>query len=178
MTPSERRLLAILFDRLRGTGAVPRNPEADRLIKAELKQQPHAGYVLVQTVLAQDLALRRAGAKMGELERQIELLKAASPAGAASFLGDLGDSAAAGDMVQPEPRSAAAGRRRPVEFLPAALLGAGVSGQRRGGPAGTVLAFPGAPRLGLEALRDVASPLSYDPGVLPPDSENDRGRNG
>src|SRR6266508_3115463 len=45
-----------------------RNPEAERLIRDGLRQAPNAPYALVQTVLVQDEVLKRADARIRELE--------------------------------------------------------------------------------------------------------------
>ena len=68
MTPQERDLVAALFERLAGLEAQPRDAEAERLITQGLTSAPHAIYPLVQTVLLQDEALKRANARIEELE--------------------------------------------------------------------------------------------------------------
>ena len=68
MTPQERDLVAALFERLAGLEAQPRDPEAERLITQGLTGAPHAIYPLVQTVLLQEEALKRANARIEELE--------------------------------------------------------------------------------------------------------------
>jgi hypothetical protein len=68
MTPQERELVTALFDRLTALENHPRDPEAERLIAQGLSQAPHAIYPLVQTVLLQDEALKRANARIEELE--------------------------------------------------------------------------------------------------------------
>jgi hypothetical protein len=89
MTPEERNLVIELFDRLATLEDAQRDPEAERLIRDGLRQAPNALYALVQTVLVQDEALKRADARIRELE-------SASAAEAAprdqSFLGGVRDS--------------------------------------------------------------------------------------
>ena len=68
MTPQERELVTALFDRLAALENNPRDPEAERLIAQGSTQAPHAIYPLVQTVLLQDEALKRANARIEELE--------------------------------------------------------------------------------------------------------------
>jgi len=68
MTPQEKELVADLFDRLAAVESNPRDPEAERAIAAGLARAPHALYALVQTVLVQDEALKRANARIEELE--------------------------------------------------------------------------------------------------------------
>jgi uncharacterized protein len=68
MTPQERELITELFDRLASLEGSPRDGEAERAIAEGLARAPHAIYPLVQTVLVQDEALRRANARIQELE--------------------------------------------------------------------------------------------------------------
>jgi hypothetical protein len=68
MTPQERQLVAELFDRLAMLEDTPRDPAAERAIAEGLARAPHAPYALVQTVLVQDEALKRADARIRELE--------------------------------------------------------------------------------------------------------------
>ncbi len=68
MTPQERDLVAALFDRLAGLEGQPRDPDAERLMAQGLTRAPHAIYPLVQTVLLQEEALKRANARIEELE--------------------------------------------------------------------------------------------------------------
>jgi uncharacterized protein len=68
MTPQERQLVDDLFDRLARLETSPREPDADAAIAEGLRRAPNAVYSLVQTVLVQDEALRRADARIQELE--------------------------------------------------------------------------------------------------------------
>lgn len=68
MTPQERQLVDDLFDRLARLETSPREPDADAAIAQGLRRAPNAVYALVQTVLVQDEALRRADARIQELE--------------------------------------------------------------------------------------------------------------
>src|SRR5437762_7671792 len=71
MTPEERDLVAELFDRLSTLEDAQRDPEAERLIKDGLRQAPNAVYSLVQSVLVQDEALKRADARIRELGGEV-----------------------------------------------------------------------------------------------------------
>src|SRR5262245_11596233 len=71
MTPEERNLVTDLFDRLARVEESPRDREAERLIQDGLRQAPNATYALVQTTLIQDEALKRADARIRELEAQL-----------------------------------------------------------------------------------------------------------
>ena len=68
MTPEERNLVMELFNRLATLESAQRDPEAERVIEEGLHYVPHAPYSLVQTVLVQDEALKRAEARIRELE--------------------------------------------------------------------------------------------------------------
>jgi uncharacterized protein len=68
MTPQERQMVDELFDRLAKLEDAPRDPEAERAVAEGLRGAPHAVYALVQTVLVQDEALKRAHARIQELE--------------------------------------------------------------------------------------------------------------
>ena len=67
MTPQERQLVNELFDRLASLETAPRDPDAARTIADGLARAPNALYPLVQTVLVQDEALKRADARIREL---------------------------------------------------------------------------------------------------------------
>ena len=68
MTPQERQLVDELFERLARLETSPREADAERAIADGLRSAPHAPYALVQTVLVQDEALKRANARIQELE--------------------------------------------------------------------------------------------------------------
>ena len=68
MTPQERQLVDDLFDRLSKVESAPRDPDAASAIAQGLRLAPNAVYALVQTVLVQDEALKRASSRIQELE--------------------------------------------------------------------------------------------------------------
>ena len=68
MTPQERQLIDELFDRLSKLEGSPRDRDAEAAIMGGLRRAPNATYALVQTVLVQDEALKRANARIQELE--------------------------------------------------------------------------------------------------------------
>jgi uncharacterized protein len=70
MTPQEQELVNELFDRLAKLESNPQDPDAGRLIADGLRRAPHAVYALVQTALVQDEALKRANARIEELQAQ------------------------------------------------------------------------------------------------------------
>jgi uncharacterized protein len=69
MTPQERQLIDDLFDRLAQLERAPRDPEAAAAISQGLQRAPSAVYALVQTVLVQDEALKRANSRIQQLEQ-------------------------------------------------------------------------------------------------------------
>jgi uncharacterized protein len=69
MTPQERQLIDELFDRLAKVESAPRDAEAMSAIMQGLRNAPNAIYPLVQTVLLQDEALRRANDRIQQLEQ-------------------------------------------------------------------------------------------------------------
>ena len=71
MTPQERKLIDELFDRLASLENAPRDPDAVAAINEGLQRAPNALYPLVQTVLVQDEALKRADARIRELEGEL-----------------------------------------------------------------------------------------------------------
>jgi uncharacterized protein len=71
MTPQERQLLNELFERLASLENAPRDPDAVDAINHGLERAPNALYPLVQTVLVQDEALKRADARIRELESEL-----------------------------------------------------------------------------------------------------------
>src|SRR5207302_5094615 len=71
MTPQASDLITTLLARLKSAGGQPKAPDADRLIRQAMAEQPDAPYYLVQTVLIQDLSLHQAQARIAELEKQV-----------------------------------------------------------------------------------------------------------
>jgi hypothetical protein len=68
MTPQERQLVDDLFDRLSKVENAPRDPDAVAAIEQGLRRAPNALYALIQTVLLQDEAIKRANNRIQELE--------------------------------------------------------------------------------------------------------------
>ncbi len=83
MQQQERDLISGLFDRLKPFELQSRDGEAESFIKGLAAQQPAATYLLVQTVLVQEQALKAAQERIAELEAKAGT---AQPA-AAGFLG-------------------------------------------------------------------------------------------
>lgn len=68
MQQQERDLISGLFDRLKPFESQPRDGEAESYIRGLATQQPAAAYLLVQTVLVQEQALKAAQERIAELE--------------------------------------------------------------------------------------------------------------
>jgi uncharacterized protein len=90
MTPQERQLIDDLFGRLARLESAPRDPEAVSAISHGLQQAPNAVYALVQTVLVQDEAMKRAHSRIEELEQQAQVPQQTQSSG--GFLDSMRDS--------------------------------------------------------------------------------------
>src|SRR5437868_4127143 len=90
MTPQERKLIDELFDRLASLERNPRDPDAVGVINQGLQRAPNALYPLVQTALVQDEALKRADARIRELEEELEL-EPGEPVKQPGFLDNMRD---------------------------------------------------------------------------------------
>ncbi|HVJ55028.1 MAG TPA: DUF2076 domain-containing protein [Aliidongia sp.] len=89
MTPEERQLLTALSDRLKAAQSQQRDPEAEQMIRQLLQDRPDAPYLMAQTVIMQDFALRNAQAQITELQRQAGAAQQDQPRQGGSFLGGL-----------------------------------------------------------------------------------------
>jgi len=83
MQQQESALIADLFGRLQQFENQPRDQEAERLIASYVARQPASPYLLVQTALVQEEALKQAKARIAELES-----KTGQASGQGSFLGN------------------------------------------------------------------------------------------
>jgi len=101
MTPEERQMLADLFERVGSTATNPRDAQAEAFIDDAVRAQPHAPYVLAQTVLVQQQALENASRRLAELETQVKAEAARHEE--TSFLGNLGRSLFGGGQPAPTP---------------------------------------------------------------------------
>ena len=90
MTPQERKLIDELFDRLASVENAQRAPDAVRAINEGLQRAPNALYPLVQTTLVQDEALKRADARIRELEEELGV-EPGEPVKQTGFLDNMRD---------------------------------------------------------------------------------------
>jgi uncharacterized protein len=139
MTPEERNLVIELFDRLATLEDAQRDPDAERLIRDGLRQAPNATYGLVQTVLVQDEALKRADARIRELEGSAGGETAPRDT---SFLGGMRDSL----FGRREGRGSVPSVR-PAESAPG-VSPAWRTGSPAAGPMGAPTGAPMAPPMG------------------------------
>lgn len=109
MQSQERDLITGLFGRLQQFEAQPRDPEAEALISGSVARQPAAPYLLVQTVLVQEQALKAAQERIAELEAKVN----AAPATPTSFLGSAPKVSPWG--AQPAVRSSVPSTRSPLQ---------------------------------------------------------------
>jgi len=89
MTPEERQLLTTLAERVKSTPQQQKDPEAEQLLRQLVQERPDTVYILAQTVLMQDFALRNAQARIEELQRQLSESRPQAESGSGSFLGGL-----------------------------------------------------------------------------------------
>jgi hypothetical protein len=203
MTPQERQLVDQLFDRLATLENEPRDPDAERAIRDGIARAPNALYALVQTALVQDEALRRANARIEELEAAQDGGPREQPGG---FLDNLrnamfGEEQKRGSGSVPTVRPGDAARpdsrwnsgqvmgvppgyeRGPDPGLqggPAAGPSGGAPGGAFGGGGGSFLGTAAAAAAGviggsllLGAIRNVMGPAHAGQGALDPGSAGD-----
>lgn len=130
MTPQERKLVDELFERLRSLENAPRDPDAIDAINQGLDKAPNALYPLVQSVLVQDEALKRAAARIRELEDELGIGEPSQPQG--GFLDNMRDTL----FGKSEPRGSVPSVRaggNPNAWGPAYNQGAPMQPQQYGG---------------------------------------------
>lgn len=102
MNPEERKVIDDLFDKLSQAerqGSQP-EPVAQAHIRSRIEQQPGASYLMAQTIVAQEHALRGAQARIAGVEAEL----ARRPAGGGGFLAGLfGGGADQSDPARPGP---------------------------------------------------------------------------
>ena len=86
MTPDERQLLTHFLQDLDHARGVPKDQEADGMIRQTLAANPDAAYWLVQHAIVADQSLHAAQARIADLETQLRDIqyRSAPPAAAAS----------------------------------------------------------------------------------------------
>jgi hypothetical protein len=76
MNSDERQLITDLFQRMRDYGAPEKDRDAEILINQQLRANPDAAYMLVQSVLVQEQGLEAANGRIQELEEQLRSVEA------------------------------------------------------------------------------------------------------
>lgn len=108
MNSDERQLITDLFSRMQSHGLAEKDTQAAALIAERVRAMPDAPYMLVQSVLVQEMALQQADQRIRDLEDQMAELEQqrvpAASAGGGSFLGGL-----FGGSPSPAPRPTARG---------------------------------------------------------------------
>ncbi len=123
MTPQEQDLINQLLQRLKQqAGSQPKDAEADLLIRRAAQENPDATYLLVQTVLIQDMALNNVQGRITELERQLAEAKAA-PKQPTSFLGNLLGGGSPARPAAPAPQAGPWGQPQPPQQQPSGPWG-------------------------------------------------------
>ncbi len=89
MTPEERQLLSALAQRVRNVPPQQKDPEAEQFIRQLTAERPDTAYVLAQTVIMQDFALRNAQSQIEDLQRQLSQMQPPQQERPGSFLGGL-----------------------------------------------------------------------------------------
>ena len=104
MSPEERQLLQGVFDRMRNNANGQRDPEADRLIADNMRQQPYSSYYLTQAVIVQEQALQAASQRIQQLEQQVQQVPQQSSGGGGFLSSIFGGGAAASREPVPAQR--------------------------------------------------------------------------
>ena len=182
MQQQESDLIADLFGRLQQFENQPRDQEAERLIASYVARQPASPYLLVQTALVQEEALKQARARIAELESKAA--QAGQASGQGSFLGNAprgpwGSPAAPASAPVPAPAPAPA---QPWGAAPQASAGGGflrTALTTAAGVAGGALLFEGIRGMfghNTQALAQQPqgfmdnTPLSDNSPLMPPDN--------
>ena len=172
MQSQERDLIAGLFGRLQQFESQPRDPEAEALIRDFVARQPASPYLLVQTVLVQEQALKAAQERIAELEAKAGAAPAASGfLGSAPRIGPWGSQPQAAAPQAPVPST-----RSPLQAAVAPQPAAGGSFLRSAmataaGVAGGALLFEGIRSLMGSNPGPFGSAAAAQPSpLLPPDS--------
>jgi len=172
MTPQEKELVDELFDRLAKLETAPRDAEAERLIADGVQRAPHAVYVLVQTALLQDEALKRANARIEELQAQADGAEEPAPR-PTGFLDSMRAAFAPREPrgSVPSVRAAAPGYQSKADDPPQAAPGYppapafGSGGSFLGSAAATAAGMIGSSLL-LGGIRSMFGHHPGDPGAL------------
>ncbi len=134
MNAEERQLITDLFERLRSAGAVDKDRDAEALIISYARQNPDAGYLLVQNVLVQEYLVQQQQQELQSMQERIQQLEAMIPrqapaqpqAGNGGFLGGM----FGGRGAAPAQPSVPVSRQAPSYAQPSAAQPSGPWGNR------------------------------------------------
>ena len=140
MNADERQLITGLFDRMKSVGSQGRDRDAEQLITEQVRSQPYAPYLLTQTVLVQDQALRAANDRIQQLEEQVRQGSGAAAQQDTSFLGGLGRMFGGGAAASSVPAAGHAQQSDPYRGQQQGY------GQQPGGPWGNQQGYAQAPQ--------------------------------
>ncbi len=184
MQSQERELIEGLFGRLKGYESQPRDPEADRLIATLVTAQPGAPYLLTQTVLVQEQALKAAQARIAELEAKVPPAPPPSFLGSAPKVGPWGSAPGAAPTTPAAPPPGGPWQQaaqQPLQQQPQPMIGGGFGGgggflrsalTTAAGVAGGALLFEGIRNMmgGHTSAWAAPNSLAGDTSGLPSDS--------
>lgn len=111
MRPEERQLILDLFDRI---GAVPtrdNDVDVEQLIRDAVARDPNSPYVLVQSVLVQEEALRRADERIRQLENSTAVSGSRGPRSFLDSGSRVGEDMSGGSVPNSGPRGRDVGTR-------------------------------------------------------------------
>jgi hypothetical protein len=171
MQAQERELITGLFGRLQPFESQQRDAEAEALIRESVARQPAAPYLLVQTVLVQEQALKAAQERIAELEARTGTAGASGFLGSAPKIGPWGSPAGS----QPDaPRASVPTTRSPLQAAVAPQAGGGsflrTAMATAAGVAGGALLFEGIRNLMGSNPGPFGSAAAAQPSpLLPPD---------
>jgi hypothetical protein len=166
MQQQERDLIADLFGRLQQYENQPRDGEAERLIASYVARQPASPYLLVQTAIVQEEALKQAKVRIAELEARA----GGQATGQGSFLGNAprpGPWGAPASAPVPAPAPA-----QPWGAAPQAPAGGGFLRSAlatAAGVAGGALLFEGIRNMFGHSTQAFAQPMPDSSPLMPPD---------
>jgi hypothetical protein len=88
MNNQEREVITDIFRRLEQAANQPRDPDAERLIADQIRQQPYAPYAMAQTIFVQEQALMNLQTQLEQLRGEVEELRR-RPQASGGFLSGL-----------------------------------------------------------------------------------------
>ena len=114
MTPEERQLLTVLFDRVRSASGNTRDPDAEAFIADQVRAQPYAPYLMAQAVIVQEEGLKKAAARIEELEHALAQQQQSAAPQSGGFLGSVFGGGARGSVPSTAMARAPANAPRPT----------------------------------------------------------------